>query len=403
MHSGPCTDVLGLNEYIRISQYIAGINDIRPEEEISRAIIRFMGSRTAGFAHQEPNGDLSITHWSKDAIDRPLEYRASGISEACMEVLNSGFLTNLNAEDIDLKMLFLPVTIERWVKRVLVVGFDKDVALDRHIIDLYLAVASLIGTVLQRGLNEDELRRHRTELTKLVEERTAELERSNSELQQFAYVASHDLQEPLRMVTVYLNLLENRFGDKLDGDARTFLDFAVEGGLRARDLVNDLLEFSRVDSQGKSFMEVDMENVLSRVRNNLSVQIEEDHASVSGDLLTVIKADDSQMVQVLQNLISNAIKFHGQESPTVHVSFFDLGSEWLFSVKDNGIGIEPEYNDKLFVLFRRLHTRDKYKGTGIGLAISKKIVERHGGRIWFDSEPGKGTEFRFTIPKEPRR
>jgi uncharacterized 2Fe-2S/4Fe-4S cluster protein (DUF4445 family)/signal transduction histidine kinase len=403
MHSGPCTDVLGLNEYIRISQYIAGISGLMPEEEISQAIIRFMGSRIAGFAHQDPDGSLNISHWSKDPIDQHLGYRESGISDACMEVLNSGFLINLFAEDIDLKILFLPVTIERKVRRVLIVGFDKDTTIDRHIIDIYLAVASLIGTVLQRGLNEDELKRHRTELTKLVDERTAELERSNTELQQFAYVASHDLQEPLRMVTAYLSLLKNRYGDRLDGEAKTFLEFAVEGGLRARDLVNDLLEFSRVDTQGKPFMEVNMENVLSKIRNNLSVQIAEDHASVTQDPLPMIMADESQMVQIMQNLVSNAIKFHGRESPMVHVSCLDQGHEWLFSVKDNGIGIDPKYNDKLFVLFRRLHTREEYEGTGIGLAISKKIVERHGGKIWFESELGKGTEFLFKIPKEPGR
>ncbi|HEY3418924.1 MAG TPA: ASKHA domain-containing protein [Methanomassiliicoccales archaeon] len=401
MTSGPCTDVLGLNEYIRISQYIVGISDLRPEEEISRAIIRFMGGRMVGFAHQDPDGGLSIAHWSRDPTDPVLDYRGLGIEEASAEVLSSGFLTNTRHDDIGLQFLFLPVTIERQVKRVLIVGFDDDVTLDRHIIDIYLAVASLIGAVLQRGLNEEELRSHRTELTKLVEERTTELERSNTELQQFAYVASHDLQEPLRMVTAYLNLLESRYGDKLDGEAKRFLDFAVEGGLRARDLVNDLLEFSRVDTKGKPPMEVDMEKVMSEVRDNLSVRIDEDRALLLQDSLPVIKADYSQMVQVMQNLVSNGIKFHGKERPEVHISVIDHGSNWCFSVKDNGIGIDPEYKDKLFVLFRRLHTREEYEGTGIGLAISKKIVERHGGKIWFDSEPGKGTEFQFTIPKEP--
>ena len=230
-----------------------------------------------------------------------------------------------------------------------------------------------------------------------------ELRRSNAELQQFAYVASHDLQEPLRMVTAYLSLLNRDCRDKLDGQGREYIRYAVEGGLRAKALVQDLLEFSRVDSQGAPFQEANMEEVLGTVVDNLISHIRDEDATITHDRLPQIVADETQMVQVLQNLISNAIKFHGPRSPVVHVSFKENDTSWQFSVRDNGIGIDPRYKDRLFILFQRLHTQDEYPGTGLGLAISKKIVERHGGRIWFESQPGKGTTFYFTISKELKK
>ncbi len=226
-----------------------------------------------------------------------------------------------------------------------------------------------------------------------------EIRRSNNELQQFAYVASHDLQEPLRMVSAYLGLLEKKYGDKLDGDAKQYMDFAIEGGVRARDLIRDLLEYSRVNSQGKEFDITDMNNVIRKVLENLSVRIADENAIVIFNPLPKIVADEVQMTQLMQNLIGNAIKFHGDDSPKVNISYQGKGNEWLFSVRDNGIGIDDAYKDNVFVLFRRLHSQEEYDGTGIGLAIAKKIVEKHGGRIWFDSELGKGTTFFFTMPK----
>ncbi len=231
-----------------------------------------------------------------------------------------------------------------------------------------------------------------------LEKRTKELSRSNEELKQFAYVASHDLQEPLRMVTAYLSLLDDKYGDQLDERAKQYLDFAVDGGLRAKDLVQDLLDFSRIDTQGKAFGETSMELVLDVVLKNLAVQIKEQGATVTHDPLPNMIADDGQMVQLLQNLVSNAIKFRGVDDPKVHIGCTDENEEWRFTVRDNGIGIDPQYAEKIFVIFQRLHTRDEYPGTGIGLAISKKIVERHGGRIWVESETGKGSIFVFTIP-----
>jgi signal transduction histidine kinase len=226
-----------------------------------------------------------------------------------------------------------------------------------------------------------------------------DLERSNKELEQFAYVASHDLQEPLRMVASYTQLLEKRYKDQLDQDAKDFIGFAADGANRMQRLINDLLAYSRVGTRGKPLEPTDCHTVLGQAIVNLSTVIEENHAIVTSDQLPKVMADASQMVQLLQNLVGNAIKFRGEESPRIHVSAQEKGNEWVFSVKDNGIGIEAQFSERIFIAFQRLHSREKYPGTGIGLAICKKIVDRHGGKIWIESELGKGSTFYFTTPK----
>jgi light-regulated signal transduction histidine kinase (bacteriophytochrome) len=226
-----------------------------------------------------------------------------------------------------------------------------------------------------------------------------DLERSNQELEQFAYVASHDLQEPLRMVASYTQLLEKRYKNQLGQDAKDFIRFAAEGASRMQRLINDLLVYSRVGSRGKPPEPTDFHTLLGQAIANLSLVIEENHAVVTSDQLPMVTADVSQMVQLLQNLIGNAIKFRGEESPRIHVSAEEKGSEWIFSVKDNGIGIDPQFKERIFIVFQRLHSREKYPGTGMGLAICKKIVERHGGKIWVESEVDKGSTFYFTVPK----
>ena len=228
--------------------------------------------------------------------------------------------------------------------------------------------------------------------------RAEELARSNADLQQFAYVASHDLQEPLRMVASYTQLLGKRYRGKLDADADDFIAFAVDGAHRMQVLINDLLAYSRVGTRGKEFASTSCESVLEGVLVNLKAAIEETHAIISHDPLPTIRVDQTQLSQVFQNLIGNALKFHGPEPVRVHVSVQQEAGEWRFSVRDNGIGIEPHDTDRIFVIFQRLHGSREYPGTGIGLAITKKIVERHGGRIWVVSEPGKGSTFTFTIP-----
>ncbi len=229
-------------------------------------------------------------------------------------------------------------------------------------------------------------------------ETAAELARSNKDLEQFAYVASHDLKEPLRMVTSYLQLLEKRYGDRLDGDAVEFLNFAVDGARRMGEMVQDLLDYSRVGSRGKPFEPTDLNAVVERTLSDLQVAIEENGALITRDELPTVAADASQMRQLFQNLLGNAVKFRGAEPPQIHVGTERRDGQWLVSVRDNGIGISPEYRERIFGVFQRLHDRGEYPGTGIGLAICEKIVARHGGRIWVESEPGRGATFYFTLP-----
>ncbi|MBE0429008.1 MAG: MEDS domain-containing protein [Thermoleophilia bacterium] len=247
--------------------------------------------------------------------------------------------------------------------------------------------AVTFSEITERKLAEEELRKA-----------LARLEQSNSDLQQFAYVASHDLQEPLRMVSSYVQLLERRYGDKLDADAVDFINFAADGAERMRGMIQDLLAYSRVGTQGDRLTRVDFEQVLSDALANLQVTISECGAEVTHTSLPEVSGDPSQLTQLMQNLIGNAIKFRGDDPPRVTVQAEAKNGEWFFSVKDNGIGIEPEYAERIFDIFQRLHNRLEYPGTGIGLAICKKIVDRHGGRIWAEARAGGGSIFRFTIP-----
>ncbi len=225
-----------------------------------------------------------------------------------------------------------------------------------------------------------------------------ELARSNAELGQFAYVASHDLREPLRVIRSYIQILDDRCKGKLDPDCAEFMEFIVDGAVRMERLVEDLLSYARVTTEGKRFGSVDAQEVFERALTNLQVALENNGASVTSDALPTVTADDSQFERLFQNLIGNAVKYHGPEPPRVRVSAQQNGKEWLFSVRDNGIGIDPHFAERVFEIFQRLHSRSEYEGTGIGLAVCKKIVERHGGRIWVESELGKGATFYFTIP-----
>jgi len=241
-----------------------------------------------------------------------------------------------------------------------------------------------------------------TERKKMMAEldnKTKELGRSNTELEQFAYVASHDLQEPLRMITSYLQLLENRYKDKLDQDAKDFIGFAVDGSNRMKALIQSLLEYSRIN-RIKPFEEIDVNLLVKDVLGNLSASIKESNAIIKADDLPKIHGDPILIGQVFQNLIENALKFKSTRTPEIIISGKKQNDEFLFSVKDNGIGIQKEYIGKLFVIFQRLHTKEKYPGTGMGLAICKKIVERYGGRIWVESEVDKGSTFYFTIKEK---
>ncbi len=297
----------------------------------------------------------------------------------------------------------------------------------------------LIGAVVtftditKRKREEEELRKHRQHLKELVKERTAELSaangklqneinehkqteialrqsekelkhladelaRSNADLQQFAYVASHDLQEPLRVISGFVKLLAKHYGDKLDDKAEEFIAHTIDGVQRMEMLIRDLLEYSKVQLQGMVLNPTDCNLLVEKSLKNLGSAIEESGATVTHGSLPTVMADASQLSRVFQNLIGNALKFRGEDVPKVHISVEKKENEWFFSVRDNGMGINPNQAERIFVIFQRLHTKEEYPGTGLGLSICKRIVECHGGRIWVESEPGKGSTFYFTLP-----
>jgi len=253
-------------------------------------------------------------------------------------------------------------------------------------------VASPVVRVIAHDVTE------RKGVERALREKTEELARSNEDLEQFAYVASHDLREPLRTVTSYVQLLARRYEGKLDADADEFIRFAVDGAIRMWNLVNDLLTYSHVGMGRNELEPTDSDAVLAQSVNDLKVAIEENGALVTHAHLPMVMADRPQLGQLFRNLIGNAIKFRGNEPPRIHISANRNGNGWTFSVRDNGIGIAPEYSERIFVVFQRLHSREEYAGTGVGLAICKKIVERHGGRIWVKSDVGKGSAFYFILP-----
>lgn len=230
-----------------------------------------------------------------------------------------------------------------------------------------------------------------------LQRKTEELERSNQDLEQFATIASHDLQEPLRTVGGFAQLVASRYKDKLDPAAVEYLGFMVDGVKQMQDLIRDLLGYSRIGREGRVPEPTDCNAIVDATLKNLTSALQEAGALVTRDPLPTVRADSSLLAQLFQNLIGNALKFHGDRPPKVHIAARKEATGWIFSVSDNGIGIKPEYFDKIFVIFERLHGREKYRGTGIGLAFCKKIVEQHGGRIWVESEMGKGTTFYFTL------
>jgi chemotaxis family two-component system sensor kinase Cph1 len=263
---------------------------------------------------------------------------------------------------------------------------------------LYLSsVKDQTGTPVNiMSMVEDITKRKKLEIKE--ENLINKLESSNKELEQFAYVSSHDLKEPLRMITSFLQLLQRRYANDLDEDANDFIDFAVEGAQRLNSMINDLLEYSRIGSKEIKFEYLQSEKILETVQINLKPFVEDTNARITHDPLPLIFANDQMMVQLFQNLIGNGIKYRGKADPEVHISAEYLDDEYIFSVKDNGIGIDPKHLERIFTIFQRLNSREEYDGTGIGLAIAQRILQKHNGRIWVESELGKGSTFYFTIP-----
>ena len=278
-------------------------------------------------------------------------------------------------------------------------------ALQKDENDIPIGFMEINSDITERKKAEKSLMEAHNELELKVQERTAklnilvdELKRSNDELKQFAYVTSHDLQEPLRTIASFTQLLKRRYESKLDEDADEFIDFIVSGADRMQTMIKALLDYSRVNTMGKEFEPYNFEEILDQTLRSLKIAIDESNAVIIRDPLPTMKVDDKQMIQLFQNLISNAIKFRKLDARMkIYISCEKVSNNYLFSVSDNGIGMELQFKDRIFEVFQRLHTRDEYSGTGIGLAICKKIVERHGGQIWVESEFGKGSTFYFTI------
>ncbi|MFI7421927.1 ATP-binding protein [Nonomuraea sp. NPDC049684] len=245
----------------------------------------------------------------------------------------------------------------------------------------------------------DSMRRRIVSAWRGAADQADELRRSNGELEQFAYVASHDLQEPLRKVASFTQMLEQRYGPQLDDRARQYIHYAVDGAKRMQLLINDLLDFSRVGRVSGERVPTDSGQALDRALENLSATIEDSGATVTRDGLPVVEGNRTQLTQLFQNLVENAVKFRSEDPPRVRLTAERKGDMWEFSCSDNGIGVDPKYADRIFLIFQRLHPRDVYPGTGIGLALCRKIVEYHGGQLWLDAEPaGQGTTFRWTLP-----
>ncbi|ADD07633.1 histidine kinase (plasmid) [Natrialba magadii ATCC 43099] len=256
------------------------------------------------------------------------------------------------------------------------------------------SVANILTEAIERHRYQQELE----QLIADLEESNERLERSNDRLEQFAYAASHDLQEPLRMVSTYLQLIDRRYRDAFDEDGEEFLEFAIDGADRMRSMIEGLLAYSRVETRGDPFEPVDLNDVLDAVREDLQMQIEESDAEVATENLPRVHGDAGQLRQVFQNLLSNAIEYSGDEPPRVDVTAEREGNEWILSIRDEGIGIDSDGQERIFEVFERLHTHEEHPGAGIGLALCQRIVERHGGEIGVESEPGEGSTFSLMLP-----
>ena len=415
-----------LDAFIKTAQYLAGLTTQQDVwSETGKLLVNFWGADLGGFGERQSNDEIAMHHLTFSAeLSNRIEF-ASELREDIAAVLDSGFLTwrCVSSSPEPLVVAYLPLTQENQVTKVLLVGHRNSGSIPKDLLNGYLALAGLVGTTAGRLASEVDLRKHRQRLEEKTEELVktnsqlkgqiakrkeaeatlkqtlADLTRSNEDLQQFAYVSSHDLQEPLRNVTSCLQLLEQKYRNKLDADADQYINYAVEGAVRMKSLILDLLAYSRIGTTGKPIQPVDCEQVLVQAMENLTSTVTEAAAAITHDPLPSIPADDTQLLQVFQNLIGNAIKFRRDVPPRIHVSAEKNSDEWIFSVKDNGIGIKPQYLEKIFVIFQRLNKRSQYDGTGVGLAIVKKVVERHGGRVWVESEPGIGTTFYFAIPE----
>jgi signal transduction histidine kinase len=358
-------------------------------------------SGLAYMVNREPNRSEAGPSWRLDAAFPPEEGGATA-EQAGAAAVGKVFTTGESVWIPDLSTppsadgpvltrrgsaALVPIRVGSEVVGVLELFSEESRSHDAEFLNVLTQIGVQLGRAVERARSQDELRK-----------RAEDLARSNADLEQFAYVASHDLQEPLRMVSSYMQLLSERYEGDLDETGQRYINYAVDGASRMQSLVRDLLTFSRVGSRGCEMVVTDLNQVVEQTLTNFEVAIKECGAVVESDRLPKVVGDEAQLVQLFQNLVGNAIKFHGATQPEVRISASRQSGEWVFSVSDNGVGFDPKYTDRVFVIFKRLHSREEYPGTGIGLAIAKKIVERHGGRIWAESQPGRGTTISFTLP-----
>lgn len=394
-------------DHLYLDPYLAAIPRIDKNLEDLRQLTADNPVQQRSLARLSPLVHTKLTYLRDSVSDRDQqgpkslsELLASDIGKRRMDELR-GILADMKSEEQRLLQARTAELTETSKKTKSAILLGNSLAL----ILLIFAGVVTFQEMANRRAAEEQVRKLNTDLEKRVAERTLELakraeelNRSNIELQQFAYVASHDLQEPLRMVASFTQLLARRYKEKLDDDAREFINYAVDGAMRMQTLITDLLSFSRVGTQGRPFEMTDCDAILDRVLMNLKISIEETGAQITRDVLPQLMADGQQIGQLLQNLIANAIKFRGEHAPNVRITADCDGQAWTICVRDNGIGFSIEHADRIFIIFQRLHTKTEYPGTGIGLSLCKKIVERHGGRIWAESSLGNGSAFSFTMP-----
>ena len=374
-------------------QVYTTLNDITSEKKVKSLLKKSRKQYTTLF--DEIAAGFALHEIVCDKNGKTVDFRFIDINPTFEE------LTTLKREELVGKLKSEAITDESidWVKIYGKVPLDgnsicfneyfKDLNKHYNILAFSPAknqLAVLFSDITERKIIENELK-----------ETMHQLKISNSELEEFAHIASHDLKEPLRMISSFLQLLQRRYHNKLDEDANEFIDFAIDGAIRLHELLDDLLVYSRLSNKSTELTDVDIGEVLEIVKVNLDILINENDAIITSNNLPVTLADKTQMIQLFQNLISNSIKYRNKENPVIHISAEKDGNNWLFAVEDNGIGIQPEYNEKIFKIFQKLHGPHKYDGTGIGLSISKCIVEKHGGNIWIDTDRINGTKFNFNL------
>ncbi len=398
----------------RISTVFLTIADKEMYGKVLDIILEVMESQYGTFGYIEENGDLVIPTMTREVWDQcqvpdktftfPKETWGDSIwprSISQKKILYSNKPSNRTPKGhISITRNISAPIIHRDKVIGLIQVANKDTDYNENDLKIMENITNQIAPILKARLQRDLQGQKRKKAEKEIQETLEELKKKNRELERFAYVASHDLQEPLRMISSFTQLLEKRYKNRLDKDADDFITFIVDGAKRMQNLINDLLIYSRVGRGDKPLKPINTSIVLKDVLNNLRDTIEDTKAKITHEKLPMVIANETEIVQLFQNLISNALKFHGEEPPRIHVSVKEKKDEWIFSVQDNGIGIDSQYFDRIFIIFQRLHKKNEYGGTGIGLALCKKIVERLGGKIWVKSQVGKGSIFYFSIPKK---